>query len=98
VSCLKKVLHAWLKNGTYKKLEELKEEEIWYFLDRPGADSFALGKKLYLMKLILFSSVGKSLDCATPSEFDDQPLMGRAHTTGENRKWGETKQRSENQV
>jgi hypothetical protein len=24
--------------------------------------------------------------------------MGRAHTTGENGKWGETKQRSENQV
>jgi hypothetical protein len=25
-------------------------------------------------------------------------VMGRAHTTGENGKWGETKQRSENQV
>jgi hypothetical protein len=25
-------------------------------------------------------------------------LMGRAHTTEENGKWGETKQRSENQV
>jgi hypothetical protein len=25
-------------------------------------------------------------------------LMGRAHTTGENGEWGETKQRSENQV
>jgi hypothetical protein len=24
--------------------------------------------------------------------------MGRAHTTGENGEWGETKQRSENQV
>jgi hypothetical protein len=24
--------------------------------------------------------------------------MGRAHTTGENEEWGETKQRSENQV
>jgi hypothetical protein len=25
-------------------------------------------------------------------------LIGRAHTTGENGEWGETKQRSENQV
>jgi hypothetical protein len=35
---------------------------------------------------------------AETNELDILKPMGRAHTTEENGKWGETKQRSENQV
>jgi hypothetical protein len=38
---------------------------------------------------------GKYWDSQSPQ---NAPSMGRAHTTEENGKWGETKQRSENQV
>jgi hypothetical protein len=34
----------------------------------------------------------------TQQQQEPLPQMGRTHTTEENGKWGETKQRSENQV
>jgi hypothetical protein len=46
------------------------------------------------------SSKQNRLLCAYEHDFGNNYIitMGRAHTTGENGEWGETKQRSENQV